>query len=135
VPSSTISRSPESPRRSTSATRKVAVGLGGVSVVSLGAAAALGVVAKWEQSDASRLCPDAGGPCTHSAEANALVRAGNRWALDANVAWSIAGAAALASGVMWLIGAPSETRSPQISVVPAVASGDFNVLVVRRSSW
>ena len=135
VLSNRILQTPESPRRSTSATRKVAIGLGGVSVVSLATAAALGVVAKWEQSDASRLCPVAGRPCTHSAEANVLVRAGNRWALDANVAWGIAGAAALASGVMWLIGAPSETTGTQISVVPSAASGEPGVLVIRRSSW
>lgn len=136
VPSHRVPPSPETPPRSMlSATRKIAIGLGGVSVVSLATAAALGAVAQREHSNASQLCPDPGGPCTRSAEANVLVRAGNRWAFDANVAWSIAGAAALASGVMWLIGAPSETTGTQISVVPAVASGEPGVLVVGRSSW
>jgi hypothetical protein len=50
-------------------------------------------------------------------------------------AWSIAGAAALTSGVMWLIGALSETTGTQISVVPAVTSGEPGVLVVRSGSW
>lgn len=136
VPSNRIPPSPESPQPSMlSATRKVAIGLGGASVVGLATAAALGAVAHREQSNASQLCPGPVGPCARSAEANVLVRAGNRWAFDADVAWSIAGAAALASGVMWLIGAPSETTGTQISVVPAVASGEPGVLVVGRSSW
>lgn len=136
VPSNTVLQAPESgPHSTLSATRKIALGFGGVGVVGLATAAALGAVAQREQSNASQLCPGSGGPCAHSAEANVLVRAGNRWAFDANVAWSIAGAAALVSGVMWLIGAPSETMGTQVSVVPAVASGQPGVLVIGRSSW
>jgi len=136
VPLNRIRPSPESPQHSRLSTmRKVAIGLGGASVVALTTGAALGAVAQREHSNASRLCPGAGGRCANSAQANVLVRAGNRWAVDANVALSIAGAAAVASGVMWLIGAPSETTGTQISVVPAVASGVPSVFVVRRSSW
>jgi hypothetical protein len=136
VPSHRVPPSPESPQPGMlSATRKIAIGLGGASVVGLATGAALGAVAQREHSSASQLCPGPGGPCARSAEANVLVRAGNRWAFDANIAWSIAGAAALASGVMWLFGAPSETTGAQISVVPAVASGEPGVLVVGRSSW
>jgi hypothetical protein len=127
-----IAQTPASPL---STTRKIAIGLGGASMLGLATAAALGTVARREQADASRLCPGAPGSCAHSAEANVLVRAGNRWAFDANVAWSIAGAAALASGVLWLIGAPTETPGTQISVVPAGATGEIGVVVVRSSSW
>jgi len=120
------------PRGALSMTRKIAVGLAGASMLGLATAAALGTVARREQADASGLCPDARAPCTHSAEANALARAGNRWASDANVAWGLAGAAALASGVLWLLGAPAETTGTQISVVPL---GETGVAIVGRSSW
>lgn len=132
VPPNGIAQLPASPL---STTRKIAIGLGGASMLGLATAAALGTVARREQADASRLCPGAPGTCAHSAEANVLVRAGNRWAFDANVAWSIAGAAALASGVLWLIGAPTETPGTQISVVPTGATGEIGVVVVRSSSW
>jgi hypothetical protein len=118
-----------------SATRKIAIGLGGASVLGLATGAVLGMIAQGKQADASRLCPGSGGTCARSAEANVLVRAGNRWALDANIAWGAAGAAALASGVLWLFGASAETEGARVSVVPAVASGAVGVVVIGRSSW
>ncbi len=123
------------PRATLSATRKIAIGLGGASVLGLGTGVVLGMAAQGKHTDASRLCPGSGGTCAQSAAANVLVRAGNRWALDANIAWGVAGAAALASGVLWLIGGPADTEGPRVSVIPAVASGEVGVVVIRRSSW
>jgi hypothetical protein len=60
---------------------------------------------------------------------------GNRRALDANIAWGVAGAAALASGVLWVIGGPAETAGARVGVVPAVVSGEVGVVVIGRSSW
>jgi hypothetical protein len=117
-----------------SMTRKVAIGLGGTSVVTLATAAVLGTMAQGKHADASRLC-SGGEPCARSMEANSLVRTGNRWAFDANIAWGIAGAAAIASGVLWLRSAPAEPTGAQISVVPSIASGQLGVAVIGRSSW
>lgn len=123
------------PHSSLSATRKISIGLGVASMLALATAATLGTAASREQADASQLCPDAARACAQSAQANALVRAGNRWAFDANVAWRIAGGAALASGILWLFGGSSEAASPPIAVMPTATSGAIGVAVIRRSSW
>lgn len=138
VPSAPTTMIPESrvsqPPTMLSGMRKVAIGLGGTSVLGFAAAAVLGTMSQGKHADASRLCPGSGGSCARSAEANVLVRAGNRWALDANMAWGVAGAAALASGILWLIGAPAETEDSRVSAIPVV-SGGVGVVVIGRSSW
>lgn len=135
LPARVIQLPAAQPRSSLSATRKLSIVLGVTSMLAVATAATLGTAANREQADASQLCPDAARACAQGAQANLLVSAGNRWAFDANVAWSLAGGAALVSGILWWIGAPSEAENPQIAVVPTATSGAIGVVVVRRSSW
>jgi hypothetical protein len=134
--SSKIPESPgPEPRNPLSATRKIAIGVGGASVVGLVTATVLGTAAEGKHANASRLCPGATSSCPQRTEANVLIRAGNRWAFDANVAWGVAGAAALASAVLWLTGASAETTGVRVSVVQPFASGEVGLVVIRSSTW
>jgi len=110
--------------------RKIGVG---VAVVGAGAAvlgAVLGSAAKGKQNDALALCPD-GPACQRADAANALVRTGHHQALEANLAFGVAAAAAVGAGVLWFTGAPA-AEPRRITVVPALAPGWAGLALTGR---
>lgn len=113
--------------------RKIALGVAGASVVAVIAGVALGVSSKGKQDDAHMLCADPAMPCAQAAQANALISSAKSSAVGADVAFSLAAAAAIGAGVLWLTGAPDETATPgQVSVVPSLAAGETGVAIVGR---
>jgi tetratricopeptide (TPR) repeat protein len=96
--------------------RKAAVGLAGVTVAGVVVGALLGSSAKGKQNDAYKLCPDPMVACADAAQANDLIASGQNLALGANVAFGVAGVAAIAAGVLWFTGAPE--RSHGVAVAP-----------------
>jgi hypothetical protein len=100
--------------------RKIALGAAATSVLALAAGTALGLSARAKQSDAHALCPDPGAGCDGADRANDLVRSGHKLAISADVAFGVAGATAIAAGVLWFTGGPESHR---VAVVPIGASG------------
>ena len=113
--------------------RKLAIGLAGVGVVGSVAGAVFGKAAKGKQDDAYALCPDPAMPCTRADDARAMIKAGQRRALGANIAFGAAAAAVISASVLWLTGASDEADSTQISVAtdwePGVAARQTSVVV------
>jgi len=110
--------------------RKAAVGLGAVAVVGVVAGALLGSSAKGKQNNAYSLCPDPMTPCTDAVQANQLISDGKSLALDANIAFGVAGVAAIAAGVLWFTGAPEHAHG--LAIVPHAASDRAGLAVVGR---
>jgi hypothetical protein len=96
--------------------RKIAVALGGVAVVNIAIGALLGSAANGKKDDAYELCPDPQVACNDADTANKLLDEGDARALQANIVWGIAGAAAIAGGVLWVVGKP--TGDHRVSVTP-----------------
>jgi len=94
--------------------RKLALVAGGAGVVALGAGVVLGLQSGRLEDDAFGLCPSPSTPCADAREANDLNLRGRSRALQANVAFGVAGGAAIAAAVLWLTGAP-ESR---VAVTP-----------------
>lgn len=87
--------------------RKLALATAGVAVVALAGGLWLGNEAQRLESEAALLCPDPGAACPNGVQASERSeRAGSR-ALFANVAYGVAGAAAITAAALWLTGAPS----------------------------
>jgi hypothetical protein len=95
--------------------RTLTLGVAGVAAVAAAGGAALGVHAKTLADDALAVCPRPS-TCAAAPRANELNQQGRTRALEANVAYGVAGAAAITAAVLWLTGAP-ETR---ITVAPRV---------------
>ena len=94
--------------------RKLALSSAGLTVASGIGGVVFGVLAKSKQQDAEKLCtPNV--PCVDGARAQALLGTAHDRALDANIAFAIAGAAAIAAGVLWFTGAPERG----VAVVPS----------------
>jgi hypothetical protein len=123
-PATAPTASPAAPRSSVGLTtrRKLASGVAAGSVLTLGTAAVLGVVARRRQDQAHALCPDPRLACDGADRANQLVRSGHNLAITANVAFGVAAAAAATAGILWVTGAPES--SPSVAIVP-LASGDI----------
>jgi len=96
--------------------RKIAVALGGVAVLNVAIAAVLGSSANGKKDDAYKLCPDPLVACSDADTANNLLDEADRFARNANIVFGIAGAAAVAGGVLWVIGKP--TADHRVSVTP-----------------
>lgn len=106
--------------------RKIALAVGGVGLVAVSAGIVLGVQSGQLDKDAYALCPSPAIPCSDAREANDLnVRARSR-ALQANVAYGVAGGAAITAAVLWLTGAP-ESRVAITPQLGAVAGLDVSV--------
>lgn len=106
--------------------RKLALGIAGAGVVSIGVAIALGIQAKGYQDDAYALCPDPATPCARADEANALMDKGRTRATITNVAYGIGGAALIGATVLWFLGAPASSES-RVSVRPRANGLDVAV--------
>ena len=111
--------------------RKIAIGVAGGATLGLVAGIVLGTQAKGKQDDAHALCADPKTPCADAARADALIQAGQRRALGANIAFGIAGAAAIAAGVLWFTGAPAPSPH-RVAVVPSIAPGETTITVLGR---
>jgi len=106
--------------------RKIALVAGGVGLVAVSAGIVLGVQSGQLDNDAYALCPSATIACADAREATDLnVRARSR-ALQANIAYGVAGGAAIAAAVLWLTGAP-ESRVAVTPQLGAVAGLDVSV--------
>jgi hypothetical protein len=107
--------------------RKIALGVGGIAPVALTAGIVLGRQSRQLDSEAYMKCESPLKPCNMASEANALnQRAGTR-ALQANIAFGVAGAAVIAAAVLWFTGAP-EAR---VTVAPHVGDATGLDLVGR----
>jgi hypothetical protein len=97
--------------------RKLAVIVAGVAVLAGGGGVVFGELAKSKQDSADKRCP--GQVCESTSDLTAsnhdLSLARSR-ALDANIAFGVAGAAVITAGVLWLTGAPEQ---PNVAVVAA----------------
>lgn len=114
-------------------TRRRAIGIG-VAAAGAGAAvlgAVLGASAKGKQTDALALCPD-GPACQRADAANALISTGHRRALEANIAFGVAAAAAIGAGALWFTGAPDAERPRRVTVSPELAPGWAGIVVAGR---
>ena len=112
--------------------RKIALGVAGASAVAVVTGVVLGLSARSKQDDAFRLCPAPATPCDAADQSNALIQTSHRRALEANIAFGVAGAAAITTGVLWLTGAPTAEAPARISIVPSVSSGHASVVLVGR---
>ena len=124
----------DDPRAHTAGTwttkRKVAIGAAGIGVGGVVAGILLGTQATGKRNDAHALCPDPQTPCADAARADALIKSGQSRALGANVAFGIAGAAAIAAGVLWFTGAPESSRG--VAIAPSITPGATTIAVSGR---
>jgi hypothetical protein len=86
--------------------RKFAAGAGVIAIAGVTAGAILGLQAKNADHDAGALCPSPTTPCRDAAKADALNQHGRDRATQANIAFGVAGAGAIAAAVLWMVGAP-----------------------------
>lgn len=113
------------------ARRKIALGTVAGGTIALGVGVTLGVLAKRKQSDAQALCSDPQVACDNAHRANDLLHTGHALAIDADVAFGVATAAAIAAAVLWLTGAPESHH--RVTLVPSASSGQ--VLVAAHGSF
>lgn len=109
---------PASPSRFTFR-RKIGLAAGGVGILAVSAGIVLGVQSNQLDKDAYALCPSATTPCADAREATDRNERARSRALQANVAYGVAGGAAIAAAVLWFTGAP-ESRvaiTPQLGAV------------------
>jgi len=106
--------------------RKIALAVGGVGLAALAGGVVLGLQSRQLDHDTYVLCPSTSTPCPDAPKADDLnLRAQSR-ALEANIAYGIAGGAAIAAAVLWLTGAP-ESRVAVTPQLGAVAGLDLSV--------
>lgn len=105
------------------ARRKIAIGVAGASAAALITGAVLGVSAKGNQDEAFQKCSEPAIVCGSASQANALLTTSHSRALEANIAFGIAAAAAVGAGVLWFTGRPDRATSTRVGVVPSAASG------------
>lgn len=117
---------PPLPPTGWTARRKLALGAAGASVVVAAVGVALGVSARNEDRRAHELCPmpeDFG--CTAFDDANAHGRSAHNLGIAADVAFGVAGAAAIAAGVLWFTG--ERDARGGVAIAPAASPGGFAV--------
>jgi hypothetical protein len=105
--------------------RKVAVVAAGVAVLAVVGGVVLGEMSKGKQDDADKLCPlQICGNVSDMMTASGDLSDARSRALDANIAFGVAGAAAITAGVLWLTGAP-EQHAVAIAASPGTAMVTF----------
>jgi hypothetical protein len=111
--------------------RKIALAAaGGVSVLAAVGGVVLGLQARQLDHDAYALCPSLTTPCSGARAANELNLRGQSRAHQANLAYGVAGGAALAAAVLWLTRGSTGTPESRVAVTPrldAVAGIDLAV--------
>lgn len=109
--------------------RKLALAAGGVAVLAVGAGALLGVQSGGLDDDAYALCPDPAMPCGDAQEANDLNQRARSRATQANIAFGVAGGAAIAAAILWFTGAPESRSRMAISPHVGPQGGGLDVSV------
>jgi Tetratricopeptide repeat len=99
--------------------RKLALAGAGVSVAALAGGALLGVSANGLEDDSFDVCP-VPDSCDAPERANDLIERARSRALQANIAYGVAGVAAIAAAALWFTGAP---ETPALAVTPRVDAG------------
>lgn len=107
--------------------RKIALAAGGAAVVAATTGVVLGLSSQKLDHDTYALCPSPSVPCARAAEANELNQRSLSRARQANIAFGVAGAAAVATAILWLAGAPES----QVAVTPHVGAVAGLDLAVR----
>ena len=114
--------SPWTPRR------KLAIATGALAIGGGIAGGVLGELARDKQHDAEALCmPNV--PCVDGARAQSLLSTARTRALEANIAFGVAGAAAIATAVLWFTGAPG---TADVAIVPAISPSGAALAVGGR---
>lgn len=101
---------PSAPRRPITVRRKLAAAAGGGAFVALGAGVGFGVHARRLDDEAYALCPSPSEPCASAAAATDLNEQARTRALQANIAYGVVGAAAVAGAILWLTGGGERAR-------------------------
>jgi hypothetical protein len=101
----------------------LAVAIGGLAIG--GAALGLGISAGSLHDDAVTTCPPSACSVKNAADATATNDRARSRARYANIGYGVAGAAAIAAGVLWLTGKPESPNAGQVVVAPQLgeASG------------
>jgi len=102
--------------------RKAAVAMIGVAVLAGAGGIVLGGMSKSKEDDAKAQCPDMM-ICDTSAQlstANSDLSTAKSYALGADIAFGVAGAAAITAGILWLTGAP-EQQNVAVTAAPGMA--------------
>ncbi|MCE9579866.1 MAG: hypothetical protein K8W52_42505 [Deltaproteobacteria bacterium] len=102
--------------------RKLALGLGGAGLVSIGVGAIFGSKASSSENDAFALCPDPNMGCAKAAEANKLIQDGKSQAMIANISYGVGAAAIIGGAVLWFTGGPEKASGPRVSIRPRIGS-------------
>jgi hypothetical protein len=102
--------------------RKIAVAAGGLAVAAGATGVLLGLGSRSLDHDAFAMCPSPSTPCLAAAEATDLNERARARALQANIAFGAAGAAAVAAAILWFTGAPEARIAvlPRVSSVPGI---------------
>jgi hypothetical protein len=106
--------------------RRLAVAAGALGLAAVGTGVVLGRQARQLQANALTVCPSPSSPCSFARQANDFNQRGRSRARQANVAFGVAGGAAVAAGILWLTGAP-ESRVAVTPHLGAVAGLDLAV--------
>lgn len=108
--------------------RKIGIGIAAGGVVIGGVAIGLGISASSLHNDAVATCPPSACTVKNAADATATDDRARSRARYANIGYGVAGAAAIAAGVLWLTGKPETPRAGQVVIAPQL--GDTNGLAV-----
>ena len=106
--------------------RKIALAVGGVGLIAVAGGVVLGLQSRQLDHDTYALCPSTSAPCPDAPKANDLKLRAQSRARTANIAYGVAGGAAIAAAVLWLTGAP-ESRVAVTPQLGAVAGLDVAV--------
>ncbi len=129
--------SPFTPRR------KIALGILAGGVAAAGVGIGFGISARGLRSDALATCPPNSCNQQNAVDANALNNTARKRSVVANVGLGVAGAAVIASAVLWYLSppespdAPADANSPStptstsLQIVPVI--GETNGLVLMRN--
>lgn len=108
--------------------RKLALGAAGMSIAGGAAGVVLGLLARQNESEAFRTCPQS--PCDAHLAATAEIHSAHDEALAANVAYGVAATAAIAAAALWFTGATD--TAPRISVAPRISPSQSGLAVMGR---
>jgi hypothetical protein len=112
--------------------RKISIGVAGAGVIGVVVGLVLGMTVKGKQSDAFKLCPDPATPCAQADQSNAFIKSSHTRALEANIAFGIAAAAATGAGVLWFTGAPEAKSAIHARVITSLVPGQATLIFVGR---
>jgi len=97
-----------------------------ITLAATGAGVGFGLRARHLADGAYALCRSPSIPCPDASDADGLNRRARSRALQANIAYGVAGGAAIAAAVLWLTGSP-ESRVAVTPHLGAVAGIDLKV--------